>query len=469
MTTHDDTANGDSPFPDRTASSTADAAREKQLKRWAVKRYAVADLARLSQHPWARRLAADIQRGDARRDPVKYPPTLMFSGDSAVKAGATDPQMVRLRELADDEIAQLTLRGAAMKADARNLVNEEARKLATERAASEIEIVERVDLTTWVPSPVPWVIDGLLARNATMGVFAERKAGKTTLIEDLVPAALDGRQFVGKFAVNLPADADVVLLDTEMPTDTLHGHYQRAGVKNLRRLDLRPLRGRERALDVRSDTIRARWASEITPGSLIILDCLYTLFGALGVSENSDEVVEVLAGIRALAAESAACGLVLVHHLGKDTERGARGHSSLEGFPDVNVRIELDGPPSPDTPRIFSAYGRDVAVEQGVLTLGDDGRLTLGGNPKAEKIVAKHRADDDAVWALIERNSGLSVRGLYELPVEQRGKLSRDRIREAVERLGLTNRIVNKGSDAAPEWHALTGVDPFTTPDQMGV
>ena len=113
---------------------------------------------------------------------------------------------------------------------------------------------------------------------------------------------------------------------------------------------------------------------------------------------------------------------------------------------------------------MFSAYGRDVSVDAGLLTLGDDHRLTLGGNPKAERIVAAHRANDDAVWRLIDKNPGLSVRGLYTLPIESRGKLSRDRIREAVERMALINRVVNKGSESAPEWHAIEGVDPLSTP-----
>jgi hypothetical protein len=84
--------------------------------------------------------------------------------------------------------------------------------------------------------------------------------------------------------------------------------------------------------------VRARWREQIAPGSLIAVDCLNGLFGALGVSENSDEVVAVLAGLRALATECDAAGLVIVHHLGKDPGRDARGHSSLEGFPDVVAR-----------------------------------------------------------------------------------------------------------------------------------
>jgi hypothetical protein len=345
----------------------------------------------------------------------------------------------------------------------------EAARMEAARAAAEVAIPERVDLTVYAPEPVPWVIESILAWGAVLGLFAERKAGKTTVVREMLRSALDGSPFLGRFAVSLPPAAEVVLFDTEMPLSTLHTQYRRAGVAHLDRLNLRALRGVERSLDVRVDPVRTRWREQIAPGSLIVVDCIYSLFGALGVSENSDEVVSVLAGLRTLAAECDAAGLVIAHHLGKDTERGARGHSSIEGFPDAIARIELDGPPSIDAPRIFTAYGRDVSVEAGMLTLGDDHRLTLGGNPRAERISARNRADDDSVRALIERHPGLSVRGLSTLPVESRGKLSRDRIRESVDRLALTHRIANKGSDAAPEWHPLIGVDPFTGPNREGV
>ncbi|MBD0024035.1 MULTISPECIES: AAA family ATPase [Gordonia] len=464
------TGDHESPFPadPPTARATAEreAATEARLKRWAGCRFAVADLP-TSAHLWARKLADKVERDNAFGTGSK-PPTLFVAGDKAVTAGATDSQLAALTPLDTDALRALQLQAAGIAADVRNQVAEVARKLAVERSAADVQIVGRVNLAEYEPESTRWVVADLLARGAALGVFAERKAGKTTVVEELVHAALDGLPFLGKYPVTLPEGCGVVLFDTEMPTATLHTHYRQRGVVNLDRLDLRPLRGRERALDVRSDAVRARWCDEIEPGSLMVVDCLYTLFGALGVSENSDEVVEILAGLRALATEADAAALVLVHHLGKDTERGARGHSSIEGFPDAIVNIELDGPPASDTPRVLRAFGRDVEIEPGVLTLGDDHRLTIGGNPRVERVAAGHRADDNATWSLIEAHPGLSVRGLSTLPIEARGKLSRDRIRTAVDRLALTNRVTNKGTPAAPEWHAITPLDPFELPSIEG-
>ncbi|ORW43105.1 hypothetical protein AWB90_18300 [Mycobacterium paraense] len=425
--------------------------------------YALADIAALAKQGigWATNAIEYFEYGAALDRGGRSPRKKITACRRELRShGATDQEI--------DKLPTATLASKAASIEIVEIWTEVARlqrrraaaRLDAEQAATAVEIVERVNLAEFVPEATPWVVDQVLARGAVLGLFAERKAGKTTLVRELVRCALDGSPFLGRFAVSLPADAEVVLFDTEMTLSGLHSQYQRAGVEHLDRLNLRSLRGRERSLDARIDAVRARWREQIAPGSLIAVDCLYSLFGALGVSENSDEVVGVLAGLRSLATECEAAGLVIVHHLGKDSDRGARGHSSIEGFPDAIARIELDGPPSADAPRTFAAYGRDVAVDAAVLILGEDHRLNLGGNPRAERISAAQRADDDNTWRLIDHHPGLSVRALSGLPVEARGKLSRDRIRMAVERLAVLNRIANKGSETAPEWHAVTGVDP---------
>lgn len=416
--------------------------------------------------PWAT-TAVDWMRDAntvARREPVL---TLAVADLIALGVGLADAAAL---PSADVHTRAMSARVVNTWAEAERLERRrEAMRMEAERAAADVSIPARVDLGSYQPEAVRWTVEGLVARGAVLGLFAERKAGKTTVVCELVRAVLHGERFLGRFAVRAPEDAEVVLFDTEMPIGSLHAQYHRAGVQHLDRLNLRTLRGVERSLDVRVEAVRTRWREVIAPGSLIVVDCLYSLFGALGVSESSDEVVEVLAGLRTLATECEASGLVIVHHLGKDTERGARGHSSIEGFPDAIARIELDGSPSADTPRTFSAYGRDdVSVEPGVLTLDGNHRLALGGNPTAERTAKRQRLDNLAVRNLIDANPGLSARALGTLPAHERGKLSRDRIRDAIERLALINAIVNKGSNAAPEWHAIDGVDPFATPPRTG-
>ncbi|MHA3021140.1 AAA family ATPase [Mycobacterium sp. BMJ-28] len=424
---------------------------------------ALASLSPLAEAGNPSAVAAMEQLRDANAIPRRQP-VLTITAAEAIALGFGQHEVSDL-PTADMRTLAVSARIVATWAEVERLERRsEAARMEAARTAAEVDIPERVDLTTFEPDTVQWVVGGLIARAAVLGLFAERKAGKSHLVRELIRSALDGERFLGKFPVHLADDAEVVLFDTEMPLNTLHGQYHRSGVKNLHRLNLRALRGAERSLDARVDAVRTRWRQQIKPGSLIIVDCLYSLFGALGVSENSDEVVGVLAGLRTLATECEAAGLVIVHHLGKDVDKGARGHSSIEGFPDAIARIELDGPLSSTTPRTFTAFGRDVSVDAGVLILGDDDHLTLGGNPLAERRSARRNSDDEAVRKLIGQHPGLSVRLLYGLPIEARGKLSRDRIREGVARLEQAGSVVNKGTAAAPEWHAIAAPDPFTVP-----
>lgn len=214
--------------------------------------------------------------------------------------------------------------------------------------------------------------------------------------------------------------------------------------------------------------VRERWAQQIAPGSVIVFDCLYSVLAALGISENDDTVAAVLLGLRALATECKALGTIMVHHLGKDDERGARGHSSIEGWPDVLCRIRLDGAIGSDTARMFSAYGRGVDVESGVLVLGDDHRLTL--ESQADKRAAAksnaHDADDAAVLAAMRAQAGLNNTALVDA-----AGVPQKRVYAACKRLAERGIVENRGASNRPAWHAAASEsahgDLFASPADL--
>lgn len=76
-------------------------------------------------------------------------------------------------------------------------------------------------------------------------------------------------------------------------------------------------------------------------GGVIVLDTLAQ--AAVGADENSSrDMGELLAALQAIQA--ALGGLVLVvHHLGKDTARGARGHSSFTAALDASIEVRREG------------------------------------------------------------------------------------------------------------------------------
>ncbi|WP_162877344.1 AAA family ATPase [Mycobacterium persicum] len=461
----------------RAAASQAQQDTEKRLKRWAARWYALAALDG-REEPWARQLAADIERRNAGRDPVKNAPELMFKGDQAVKAGATDAALAALPALTDNQLAALQIERAAALEATRMAVRERGRQIA---AAAEVagyaNITTRVDLATYSPPDDPFIVDGLIPLGKSLGLFSERKGGKTSANVDLMRALLTGQKFLGRFATRLPADAEVVLLDTEMGPDMVQYELSSAGVSDpaqMRRINYHDLCGRSAMLDFRVPAVRTYWQGQIRPGSFIVLDCLYTVLSVMGIDESSSQVADVIEGFKTLAVECAAAGRVVTHHLGKDPDKGARGHSSIEGSVDTLATIRLDGPPAADTPRTFEAFGRrGVSVPPALVELkaDDDGhrRLTMSGNTvSADRRNKQNHRDDDIVWKLINENPGKSVRALEDLPVETRHNVSRRRLRQAVERLDLLGYVVNKGTDKRPEWYAADrNGDPMTDPHPL--
>ena len=88
-----------------------------------------------------------------------------------------------------------------------------------------------------------------------------------------------------------------------------------------------------------------------------------------------------LVPLDALLAEAGIPDALVVHHMGHTNER-SRGDSRLRDWPDVEWRL-MRKDDDPASARFFTAYGRDVDVEE--QELGYDAatrRLTVvGGSP----------------------------------------------------------------------------------------
>jgi hypothetical protein len=100
-----------------------------------------------------------------------------------------------------------------------------------------------------------------------------------------------------------------------------------------------------------------------------------------GMVENTaEDMTKALAALKRIQREFG-CAVLLVHHSGKDKERGMRGHSSLEGALDFIIEVSRD-PQHPDAPRSMRVRkvkdgkdGAEFAFELRVVDLGvdDDG------------------------------------------------------------------------------------------------
>ena len=120
---------------------------------------------------------------------------LKFAGERAVGLGASDKELAALPVLTNEQIRALTIRASAIHRSSRDEVNAAAKRITAGRNAAALGIPNPLDLATFVPPDTVWVVDGLIPQGGCLGLFAERKPGKTTTMVELSRALLTVMRF----------------------------------------------------------------------------------------------------------------------------------------------------------------------------------------------------------------------------------------------------------------------------------
>lgn len=236
--------------------------------------------------------------------------------------------------------------------------------------------------------PTPWRIVDLQAIGHRVILAAQFKAGKTTMVSNVVRSLLDDTPFLDTYDVS-PVAGTVAVLDFEMADNQLDDWYRDQEIKNDDRLWVIPMRGRVAGFDIIDDEVRARWARDLRGRSVtyLIVDCLRPILDALGLNEHT-ETGRFLVALDALFLEAGISEGLIVHHMGHEGER-SRGDSRLRDWPDVEWTLvrESDDPASA---RFLKAYGRGVDVPETQLTYNEQTRRLAveGGTRKDAKALA---------------------------------------------------------------------------------
>lgn len=214
---------------------------------------------------------------------------------------------------------------------------------------------------------------------------APMKAGKTTMIGNLLRSLVDGAPFLGQFTT-APVQR-VLLLDDEMSEGQLRRWLRDQNIEAASVVSLVSLRGHLSSFNILDPATRTKWAEFLGSADVLIFDCLRPALDALRLNEHSDMGV-FLEAMDELMAEAGIRELLVVHHMGHGAER-ARGDSRAGDWPDANWKIVLaqkaEGVPDEHGARFFSAMGRDV--EQHEAQLGYDPatrRLSIEGGSRAQ-------------------------------------------------------------------------------------
>jgi hypothetical protein len=273
-------------------------------------------------------------------------------------------------------------------------IKDEADQLYARERSGVPELGPPVSLAELLARPgivVRHRIGELLPAGGRVILAAQAKAGKTTLVGNLIRCLTSGAPFLGRFPV-IPVRGGVTLIDTEMPEGTIKHWLADQGICRPERVTVESLRGKVSAFDILDPPGRQRWAARLKSvgTEVLIFDCLRPLLDSFGLDENNDVGLVVVA-LDELVARAEISELIVVHHMGHTGER-SRGSSRLRDWPDGEWRLlrkdQEKGQEDPTASRFFAAYGRDVAVGESRLEFDQTTRhLTIvGGSRKAAAV-----------------------------------------------------------------------------------
>lgn len=109
------------------------------------------------------------------------------------------------------------------------------------------------------------------------------------------------------------------------------------------------------------------------PFALIVIDTMARVMG--GANENEAPAISALMGNLELIRDRTGAHIMLIHHTGKDSSRGARGHSSLRAAVDTEIELtkgDLGLISVKATKQRDMIGGAEIEFDLRTITLGQD-------------------------------------------------------------------------------------------------
>jgi putative DNA primase/helicase len=193
-----------------------------------------------------------------------------------------------------------------------------------------------------LPDPV-WLIDDLLMENAFGMIYGMPGSFKTFFALDMALSLAHGMPFLDHFPVNKEIVVAYITPEgTAGLKNRLRGWMEARGVDRLRNVKVN--RNAFALTDpVEVEAVVNQLAKTGVKPKILFIDTLARNFG--GGDENSTKDMNNFVNNVLELAKGLDLGVVVVHHSGKDSTRGARGSIALTGA--VDFSIELSKPETP--------------------------------------------------------------------------------------------------------------------------
>lgn len=346
-----------------------------------------------------------------------------FEQQAAAEAEEASRQTPQQRyEITDDEIDQ-----EVRKRLLRDLTERRYREATAQPLP---EFTDGLVSEVWdrAPDPQP-IIETLLPLGGNLLLNAQRKAGKTSMVLNLIEALTTGSPFLGHLKT-LPVTGRVGLLDFEL-TDGLFSDYTKGLLSRPERVYRNGLLGRTNPL---ASERGRKWQAERLRAmdvEILVVDPFLSAMSYTGLSENDNSGTRAwLDELQRWAIED--CGvkaLVLLNHSGWNGDR-SRGASAIEDWANVIGGIRLEDRDDLSSARFFSAFGRLGFIDEDMLHFDETTkRMTLSGFGSRKAVATRTRSDEikPAILSILDDHE-LSV-GEIDKALKTRGISVKDQIR----------------------------------------
>jgi hypothetical protein len=393
-------------------------------------------------------LAEDLSPAEA--DQIGGIPYLsgLFDGLPKVSNLAYYAEIIKTKAAVRHRMALCNLMGeklAAANGDANDVLREVSALSAPLREEVEqkrmLSFKTGVDLASAPDQEIIWIAKGLVAKGAITELGAKVKAGKTTLLMEMVRAILDGDTFLDQATLK----TSVVYL-SEQPSVSFRKAMERAR-----------LLGREDFLALlHVDTRGIAWPQVAAAAvaqckrvgaAFMVVDTLPQFAGLTGDRENnSGDALEAMQPLQAAVAEGV--GIVLVRHerkSGGDVGDSGRGSSAFAGAVDIVLSLRKPEGHSAKNRRLLQSLSRFSETPNDLLIeLTDAGYIAIG---ERREIALK-----DAKDAILRLAPQGEVQALALQELASRADLTRPTAQRAIDELirdGQLSRI-GKGKRGDP-------------------
>jgi hypothetical protein len=308
--------------------------------------------------------------------------------------------------------------------------------------------------------PIMYRVGKLLTVDGNAVLTAAFKSGKTTLCNNLLRCLADGERFLNRFDVTVP-DGRIAAFNYEVSEGQYRSWLRKIGIRDQDRICVVNLRGFRLPL---TDPHVEDWITKLLIERNVktwIVDPFARAMNGSGDENSNSDVGMVLDSLDVIKGRAGVGELILPTHTGRAEQtpgmERARGATRLDDWADARWLLTTDD----QGRRFFRAHGRDVDVDEEMLTFDQStGRLTMGGHDR-RGIAAKDHVASLVDW--VREHPGL---GKDEIVAGHGG--NRNRIYAALSSAVAARLMYTTPAPRGKLLHYVTGAVPSTPGGQHG-